>query len=269
MSSLIRTNAVVWAAGLKRDGARRISASLTMFLPLHRRELSLEAANINGSVPLYNPGEPEPASTIGNHGIYAQHGKRILDLVLILLALPAVLLVTGLCALALWIEGGQPFYRQDRLGRDGKRFKIFKLRTMVRDADAKLADLLAKDPELRREWETTQKLKTDPRITRIGGLLRRTSLDELPQLWNVVRGEMSLVGPRPMLPEQLPLYGNHAYYYDLEPGITGIWQVSARNESCFAHRFETDAQYHRDLSLSLDIKLLCKTVGVVLRGTGY
>ena len=269
MSNLIRTDAVVWAAGLKNDGARKIGASLTMFLPLHRRDLKLEAANVNGCHSVDDAYSTGADLTFGHQGGYARFGKRALDLFVILVALPAVVLVVGICALALWIEGGQPFYRQERLGRNGKRFQIFKLRTMVRDADEKMAALLASDPELRAEWNTTQKLKKDPRITRIGGMLRRTSLDELPQLWNVVRGEMSLIGPRPMLPEQLPLYGNHAYYYDLEPGITGIWQVSARNESSFAHRFETDAQYHQELSLSLDLKLLLKTVGVVFRGTGY
>jgi lipopolysaccharide/colanic/teichoic acid biosynthesis glycosyltransferase len=140
---------------------------------------------------------------------------------------------------------------------------------MVRDADRQLAKLLEEDPELAAEWNRTQKLKQDPRITRVGRFLRRTSLDELPQLWNVVKGDMSLVGPRPMLPEQLPMYGRADSYFAVKPGITGIWQVSDRNESSFAYRQKTDREYDRKLSLSLDLRLLFRTVGVVLRGTGY
>ncbi|TNF62461.1 MAG: sugar transferase, partial [Rhodobacteraceae bacterium] len=141
--------------------------------------------------------------------------------------------------------------------------------TMVQNADRMLEDCLARDPELRREWEETQKLKVDPRITRLGAVLRKTSLDELPQLWNVLKGEMSIVGPRPMLPEQLPLYGDPRAYFALRPGITGPWQVSARNEQGFAMRTEFDDAYHTHVSLALDLGILWRTVGVVLRRTGY
>ena len=200
---------------------------------------------------------------------YRDHGKRILDVGLVLLASPVVLPLTGLLALALWIEGGQPFYRQERIGRGGRRFSIVKLRTMVRNADQMLQGLLDADPALQREWMETQKLKKDPRITRVGALLRKTSLDELPQLWNVLKGEMSLVGPRPMLPEQLPLYGDPRPYLSLRPGITGAWQVSARNEKSFAHRNEMDRGYNAGLRLGLDVAILWKTFGVMLRRTGY
>ena len=128
---------------------------------------------------------------------------------------------------------------------------------------------LEADEELRAGWDATQKLKNDPRITPIGRLLRVTSLDELPQLWNVLIGEMSIVGPRPMMPDQLELYGDPTAYNALRPGITGKWQVSTRNNSHFAERMIMDREYFRDLSLREDARILKKTVGVVLRCTGY
>jgi len=127
---------------------------------------------------------------------------------------------------------------------------------------------LRKDPEARREWDEAQKLKRDPRITRIGRFLRKSSLDELPQLWNVLKGDMSLVGPRPMMVDQEALYPGRAYF-ELRPGITGPWQVSDRNESSFADRARFDNQYLDSLSLSVDLTILFRTVAVVLRCTGY
>ncbi|MFS4582219.1 sugar transferase [Phaeobacter sp. C3_T13_0] len=200
---------------------------------------------------------------------YALFGKRMLDIALVLLTLPITLPLILIAAFALWIEGGSPFYTQDRLGQRGRVFSILKLRTMVRDAECLLERHLASSPALRREWDETQKLKKDPRITPVGRFLRTTSLDELPQLWNVLIGEMSLVGPRPMMPDQLPLYGDATAYFDLKPGITGLWQVSVRNESGFAVRTRADTNYHSDLSFRTDLDLLWRTIGVVLRGTGY
>lgn len=201
--------------------------------------------------------------------IYRDIVKRAIDILFIVLTLPFSLPIILFCAIALWLEGGNPFYTQDRLGLGGKRFSILKLRTMVRNADEMLESHLANDPDARAEWDSIQKLKNDPRITPIGKILRSTSLDELPQLFNVLIGEMSIVGPRPMLPEQLPMYGNAAAYNALRPGITGLWQVSARNEEKFSYRNEVDAAYEDDLSLQLDVKILFKTVGVVLRRTGH
>ena len=139
---------------------------------------------------------------------------------------------------------------------------------MVHNADASLEMHLAADPAARAEWDLTQKLKNDPRITRFGRILRKSSLDELPQLWNVFRGDMSLVGPRPMMPSQSSLYPGQAYYR-LRPGITGMWQVSARNESSFAERAGFDADYDNTISFKTDMGLLWATVRVVLRGTGH
>ncbi len=201
--------------------------------------------------------------------LYRHLGKRILDIAFVLLTLPFSLPIIALCAIALWLEGGSPFYRQDRLGADGRRFSILKLRTMVRNADEVLESYLARDPEMRREWDQLQKLRHDPRVTRVGHVLRVTSLDELPQLWNVLIGDMSIVGPRPMLPEQLGMYGDPSAYFALRPGITGLWQVSARNASRFSYRNEVDGAYERALTLKLDVTILIKTIGVVLRPTGH
>lgn len=210
-----------------------------------------------------------PAALPARPGVYRMAGKRVLDVTLTLLMAPFALLLIAVAAGLLWAEGGAPFYRQDRLGRGGRRFRILKLRTMVCDADRLLDACLAADADLRAEWNRTQKLKRDPRITPIGALLRASSLDELPQLWNVLTGEMSLVGPRPMLPEQLDLYGDPAHYFALRPGITGYWQVSERNESAFRARVALDAMYDRNLSLAEDGKVLWRTVGAVMKRTGY
>lgn len=201
--------------------------------------------------------------------IYRQAGKRILDILLVLAVAPIAVLLIAVPALLLWWEGGAPFYRQARLGRNGRTFQIVKLRTMVRDADAQLEGHLNADPAARDEWDRTQKLKHDPRITVVGALLRKTSLDELPQIWNVLKGDMSLVGPRPMLPEQLALYGDARHYFALLPGITGYWQVSQRNQSAFRARIAFDAEYDYNLSLTEDLKVIFRTFGAVIRRTGY
>ena len=213
---------------------------------------------------------PEPISSSDTNRVsfYRNGGKRALETLLVILSVPFFLPIMLLCAIALWIEGGNPFYSQDRLGKEGKRFSIFKLRTMVRDADDVLEKYLSRDPEMRREWDEKQKLIHDPRVTRVGALLRSTSIDELPQLWNVLTGEMSLIGPRPMMPEQLPLYGNPEHYFALRPSITGLWQISARNEDRFSFRNGVDATYNQSMSVAGDIGIIFKTVGVMLRRTG-
>ena len=201
-------------------------------------------------------------------GLYRNYVKRLFDVA----AVVASGLVVGplilFLALLVAADGSNPFYWNERVGRRGRNFRMLKLRTMVPDADKMLEDYLSRNAEARLEWNSTQKLKTDPRITRIGRFLRKTSLDELPQLWNVLTGDMSLVGPRPMMPSQRPLYHGLAYY-SLRPGITGIWQVSDRNESAFSKRAEYDSEYDEKLTFGMDIWLLWSTVRVVLKGTGY
>ncbi|WP_244430320.1 sugar transferase [Roseivivax halodurans] len=193
--------------------------------------------------------------------------KRLFDVIAVLLsALPVLLLLLPICLLIM-SDGKSPFYRQKRIGRDGAIFGIWKLRSMVPDADSLLEAHLAADPDARAEWDRCQKLRRDPRITPVGHLIRKTSLDELPQLWNVLCGDMSLVGPRPMMVEQRSIYPGTAYYA-MRPGITGYWQTSVRNEASFVERATFDAAYLRDLSFATDVKILARTVRVVIAGTG-
>ncbi len=203
-------------------------------------------------------------------GLYRRRVKRGLDLALSVALAPVALpLVFGLAAL-IRLDGGAAFYGQTRVGRGGRLFTCWKLRTMVEDADGALERLCAQDPALAREWALNQKLARDPRITRLGRFLRATSLDELPQLWNVMIGQMSVVGPRPFTPDQHGLYnaaGGQAYYA-LRPGLTGLWQVLGRSASSFAQRVEYDETYARNLGFWSDLALLARTSLVVLRGTG-
>lgn len=203
-----------------------------------------------------------------NPGFYARHGKRIFDFFLILMGFPVVVILVGVSAFIVALDGHKPFYSQKRIGRGGRSFGILKLRTMVPDAEPLLLEHLENNPAAAREWTETQKLKYDPRITRFGLFLRKSSLDELPQLWNVLKGEMSLVGPRPMMLNQRDLYTGNCYF-DLRPGITGVWQISDRNTCSFSDRARFDEQYAASLSFTNDLAILVKTVGVVMRGTGY
>lgn len=192
--------------------------------------------------------------------------KALLDVALVLVlglvALPGILLIALLIKLT---SPGPVFYAATRLGRDGKEFRAYKFRTMIQDADNALNGHLEEHPESRSEWEETQKLRLDPRVTRIGYWLRRTSLDELPQLWNVMRREMSIVGPRPIVREELRFYGDAYERFNcrVKPGITGLWQVSGRNNTAYEERVRLDSYYVRNWSVWLDIYILLKTVKAV------
>ncbi len=176
---------------------------------------------------------------------YRTYVKRAMDIILVLVASLPVIAVVAMLALATFVaDRRNPFYLQDRIGRNGRVFRMWKLRTMVPDADRIFDAYLASNPEARAEWDRTQKLRHDPRVTRLGDVMRRTSLDELPQLWNVLKGDMSLVGPRPMMVSQKNLYPG-AEYYLMRPGVTGFWQTSVRNMSSFSERAMYDRQYYR------------------------
>lgn len=195
--------------------------------------------------------------------------KRSFDLIfasLLLLTLSPVFLIIGACVRR---TGKQIIFGHERIGRGGKTFNCYKFRSMVENSKEVLEDLLANDPEARKEWFTDFKLKNDPRITRCGNFLRKTSLDELPQLWNVIKGEMSLVGPRPVIDEEVKRYGEKAvFYYKAKPGITGLWQVSGRNDIDYESRIDLDVWYVRNWSLWNDIIILIRTLVVVLKRDG-
>lgn len=198
---------------------------------------------------------------------YRNFGKRAFDLMVVLASLPIVLPLLVVIGMVVLLTSGSPIYRQRRLGLDGREFTMLKFRTMVRNADKMLEAHLEACPEARAEWTRDQKLRNDPRVTWIGGILRKTSLDELPQLLNVLAGDMSLIGPRPMMPEQRSLYPG-TEYYSMRPGISGFWQISERNACSFSDRAFYDASYSRAMSLRTDLQVLARTVGVVVRGTG-
>lgn len=196
--------------------------------------------------------------------------KRTIDLLLtavfVLFSSPFLLLIAALICLD---SRGGIFYRQKRVGHKGKIFKMWKFRTMKENADQVLKSYLDSNPSMKKEWEVTQKLKNDPRVTRVGRFLRKFSLDEIPQLINVVRGEMSVVGPRPYFPEQEELYGDgNQLYKRVHPGMTGMWQVRGRNTKTFKERARLDEYYIRNWSVWLDIYILLRTVLVVFSNEG-
>jgi Undecaprenyl-phosphate galactose phosphotransferase WbaP len=195
---------------------------------------------------------------------------RVLDIGLILLAAPYIILAFLLITILIRLDSAGPvFYRQARIGRFGRRFHVYKFRTMVQNADQLLQTYLDRSPELKAEWLATHKLKKDPRVTRVGAVLRKTSLDELPQVWNILIGEMSLIGPRPIVDAEVEKYG-HCFelYKQVRPGLTGLWQVSGRSDISYKRRVELDEYYILHRSLKLDLQILWKTVFVVLRKDG-
>lgn len=195
---------------------------------------------------------------------------RVLDISLILLAAPYMILAFLIIAISIKLDSPGPvFYRQARIGRSGRKFHVFKFRTMVQNADQVLQDHLDKSPQLKAQWATTHKLKQDPRVTRLGALLRKSSLDELPQLWNILKGDMSLVGPRPIVDAEVVKYGKcFNLYVQVRPGLTGLWQVSGRNDTTYKQRVELDEYYVRNRGLKLYFQILWKTVFVVLKKDG-
>jgi Undecaprenyl-phosphate galactose phosphotransferase WbaP len=196
--------------------------------------------------------------------------KRAIDLLIISLCLPTVLFATLILAVLIKLESPGPvFYGHRRIGIGHSSFRILKLRTMQVNGDELLETALAGDTALREEWERVRKLRRDPRVTRVGRFLRKTSLDELPQFWNVLRGDMSLVGPRPIVEEEIANYGqNFALYCQVTPGLTGLWQVSGRNEVSCRDRVRLDSYYVRNWSPWLDLHILARTAKVVLTGAG-
>lgn len=195
--------------------------------------------------------------------------KRTFDIVVASLLLLFLAPVFGVICWLVSRDGGNPIYGHERIGQEGKKFKCLKFRSMVTNSTEVLEKLLATDEAARNEWDKDFKLKNDPRVTKIGALMRKTSLDELPQLWNVIRGNMSLVGPRPVIEAELERYaGDVDYYLMAKPGMTGLWQVSGRNDIDYDTRVYFDSWYVKNWALWTDIAILFKTVGVVLQRDG-
>ena len=214
---------------------------------------------------------PPRRSYASVRGAYEAGGKRLMDMVIALALVPIVAPVVLTLAAMVWArDGGAPFFGHVRTGRNGKPFHCWKIRTMVRDAQERLARHLAENPEAAAEWAATRKLTDDPRITAVGNFLRKTSLDELPQLWNVLRGEMSFVGPRPVPDDELTeLYGPaRSVYCAMKPGITGLWQVSGRNDVSYAQRVSLDIEYLRRMAPGFDLWVMLRTALVIVRPTG-
>ncbi|MEM9740828.1 MAG: sugar transferase [Pseudomonadota bacterium] len=252
------------------EEAKRIESGLGSSLMLSENTAHASVAHDEDALPINATGDQV---TVGD-----RHGDRrptdILNRVMdLFLAIPmALFLLPALIALALMIRNedkGPILFKQTRRGRNGQSFTCYKFRTMVVDAQEQLDRLLASDPEMRREWEETQKLKDDPRITRGGGLLRRTSLDELPQLWNIIRGDMSIVGPRPIVKDEVRRYGSDIEHYDsVRPGVIGLWQISGRNDTSYAKRVALDVDYAQRRSILLDMYILVKSVPAILLKRG-
>lgn len=202
-------------------------------------------------------------------GFYAS-AKRAIDIALVLPAILLLLPLLGAAALLVSVVGGGPiFYRQPRVGRFGQPFMCLKFRTMAVESEPILRRHLAENPEAAREWRERQKLRFDPRVTALGRVLRRCSLDELPQLFNILRGEMSIVGPRPATEDQMGLYGDALRaYVSVRPGLTGPWQVGGRNDLTFEQRVRLEAAYAGSMSLATDLRIMLRTVRVVISGRG-
>jgi lipopolysaccharide/colanic/teichoic acid biosynthesis glycosyltransferase len=236
-------------------------ALLSPFRMVVAERLPLAHAAVIGSY-LMLPNAPSVAPSIA----LVKRGMDVLGSAVLLVLLSPVFL---LAMLAVACTGGPVFFSQTRVGLNGQSFKCYKFRSMVPNAERVLQRLIETDTKLRDEWMAGQKLRRDPRITWIGRILRKTSIDELPQLWNVLRGDMSLVGPRPILPSQIAHYARSAkWYLAVRPGITGLWQVTARGDEDFERRVKLDCAYARNYKLMDDFVILFKTVRVVLSGRG-
>jgi len=197
--------------------------------------------------------------------------KRIMDYILALIIFILILPILVIIAIIIKLTSEGPvIYSQERIGKKAKTFKCYKFRTMYKDADKRLKEILEKNPELKKEWETYWKLKNDPRVTKIGNFLRKTSLDELPQIFNVLKGEMSLVGPRPVVQKEIDDYykENSEYYFKVPPGVTGLWQVSGRSNTSYEYRISLDSWYVKNWNLWLDIVILFKTFSAVIKKEG-
>lgn len=222
-----------------------------------------------GELALGRTPKSEAISTYSAGECQIRLGKRLFDIVgaiaIGLLMLPLMLVVS----IAIRITGSPIIFWHTRIGQRRRPFRCYKFRSMIPDAEEKLQEMLRSDPKALQEWRANHKLMGDPRVTRMGNFLRKSSLDELPQLWNVLKGDMSLVGPRPIVADELERYGNKAQQYcSVKPGMTGLWQISGRNKTTYSRRVSLDVLYIRKQTLRVDCWVLWQTMFVVLRRIG-
>ncbi len=261
---------------MPRHAAPPISAAV--FAPQHELEISGATEHVAGQLieQVSNAAEVVGGTVLPETPFVARGlrlnwaAKRGLDITVAATALFLLLPLLLVIAALVWAgDGRAPIFRHMRLGRDGRSFGCLKFRSMVAHGEAMLAAHLAADPKARAEWDETHKLINDPRITAIGQVLRKTSLDELPQLWNVLCGEMSLVGPRPIVPAEVARYGQaFATCFAVPPGVTGLWQVSGRSDTSYAERVALDLDYASRWSLRRDLAIMLRTVPAVLAQRG-
>lgn len=205
----------------------------------------------------------------GGHALYRRFGKRAFDIVFALASLPILLPLLAVMYFIVRRDGGPFLFSHPRIGRDGKEYGCLKIRTMVTDAHERLQQIIASDPQLAEEWHKNFKLRDDPRVTKLGRVLRATSFDELPQVFNILKGDMSVVGPRPITEVELDLYGDARMHYEsVRPGLTGPWQITGRRQNDFDSRAALDSEYVSRLSLGRDLAIILKTIPEVLNGHG-
>lgn len=256
----------------------RSAVELPKSMHTTKHDSALADAQVSGGSPFFSAGsslsERELITIVSDLAVPASDTNRSVARILDILVATGLLVllspVLALVALAAAISSPGPIiFKHKRIGLNGREFDCYKFRSMRIDAEAHLSALLDKNAELRQEWNRNQKLENDPRITAIGRFLRLTSIDELPQLINVIRGDMSLVGPRPIIRAEVPRYGRYiTTYISVRPGITGIWQVSGRNTLSYRRRVAADVLYARSKSLWLDLKILLMTIPAVITGRG-
>lgn len=214
--------------------------------------------------------EPRDTTSPWEEDLYREHIKRGLDLLLALLVFPLLLPILAFLIVLIKLDSkGPAIFKSERIGKNGRRFAIYKLRTMCLNAEEKLQEILNSNATLRKEWVTDHKLRNDPRVTRVGRIIRALSLDEIPQVFNVIKGDMSFVGPRPIVEAEIVKYGiDFSNYTRMRPGITGLWQVNGRNDTSYENRVAFDKKYAKEVTLAQDLLILLKTVPVALSKKG-
>ena len=259
------------------DDLRSLSSNKRSFDALMSTCSSMTFIPPIAGIPLYNSqliqGFRGDVATFRLHNNLKRPGakiiKRVFDLFLCSIGLVILTPVVLFISLLVKLDGGPLFFGQERIGTGGNRFTCWKFRSMQMDADTRLRELLTSDKSARQEWERDHKLKNDPRITRVGAFIRKTSLDEIPQFWNVIRNEMSLIGPRPIVDAEIIKYGSDFdYYSEAKPGITGLWQISGRNNTDYDERVALDVWYVRNWSPWLDVVIGIKTIPILIFGVG-